>query len=75
MASRKANRDFEESIFNDVLLLDKAIEWISANMTIDQVYDENDIKSFLSDEKPEKYYSVEDLEAWAEANRFVKEAP
>lgn len=72
MATPKLNAAFQGHIFEDTKLLDIAIAWINEHMTIDQIFTEEDIKNFLSDEMPEKYYSKDDLEAWAIDNGFVK---
>jgi hypothetical protein len=74
MPTKKLNKQFEEQLFEDSLLLDNAIEWIKTNMTIDQVYNQEDIKNHVEDGNPEDYFSESQLRQWAEDNGYVMEA-
>ncbi len=84
MSSRQEREDFiENTIPSD--LLDQAVEWVSRNMTPDQVFDNDTLTDWAKDNNMRtagetgSYYSPEDvfeqhqLRDWAEANGYVEE--
>ena len=84
MSSRQECEDFiENTIPSD--LLDQAVEWVSRNMTPDQVFDdealthwarENDMRTpseTSSHYSPEDVFDQHTLRDWSEANGYVEE--
>lgn len=54
-------------------LLDEAIEFASAHLSPDQVFEKEDLISWAEDLDPDDVFSDSKLEDWAEENGFVKE--
>ena len=70
------DRDFADRLIpgRDSLLAD-AIEWIRGNLRPDQVFDEQELYAWASENAsdPEDVFSTHELDRWAEANGYVPE--
>lgn len=69
--SPKQDRDFLEKIIGTQVLED-AIEWMKDNLEPSDIFDDKDLISYASGQKPEKVFTQSELEEWAEENGYVK---
>jgi len=73
MTSARHNKDFIIDLLPSYPL-DKAIEWIKANLSPDDVFDEQNILDYVaSTYNANEVFDDRELEGWAEDHGFVKE--
>ena len=73
MATTSENKSFAEEMIG-ISPLDTAIEWIKDHMTVDEVFDDDDIKDYVaSNFDPEDVFDASNLERWAEENGYTEE--
>lgn len=69
---RKETENFNHSVSGDAL--EAAIEWISENLTVDNVFGDQQIIEWVSQEKnPGDVFKFESLAEWAEENGYTKQ--
>lgn len=54
-------------------ILQDAIDWISKNMSPEDVFTDADLTSWASGQEIDSIYPVKELESWALDNGFTKE--
>jgi hypothetical protein len=74
MRSAKNDREFKEEIADQLPadLLDTAINWITRNLSPDEVFDEKQLDDWADDNGYVKEKKI-DYEGWAKDNGYVKE--
>ena len=71
--TRNHKEDFAKEMFDNDKL-ESAIEWISASIRVEDVFDDDEITEWVSQNKaPEDVFEVNKLELWATNNGFVRE--
>lgn len=70
--STKQDNDFlADAIGTDAL--ERAIDFIKANFTAEELYGEKELLDWASNYDPEGIFKDNELESWAERNGYTKE--
>ena len=76
MTTYNQDRDFKNKVVMDNVpdgILQDAIDWISKNMNVDDVFTDDDLTSWATSKEIDSIYPVKELEKWALSNGFLKE--